>query len=205
MKITLIIISILAPIFLIYQAITVMATGTTETQPYKIIQAEGPFEIRYYPAAVMAFMTSASTSYRELGRSGFPPLAGYIFGANSRKQEIAMTSPVHMTIGDSLSSMAFVMPSKMNQDELPRPDNHAVNIKSTEAEHVAALRFGGFASTGDIEKQIGLLKKILQEKGILYNGNFRFLGYNPPYQLFGRRNEVIVSIEPYDVGENKSR
>lgn len=26
-------------------------------------------------------------------------------------------------------------------------------------------------------------------------GNFRFLGYDPPYKFLGRRNEIIVSIE----------
>jgi hypothetical protein len=34
-----------------------------------------------------------------------------------------------------------------------------------------------------------------QEKNITSYGHYRFLGYNPPYQLFGRRNEIIVSVE----------
>jgi hypothetical protein len=39
-----------------------------------------------------------------------------------------------------------------------------------------------------------LLKEALKSKGLTYYGNFRFLGYNPPFQFFGRRNEVIVAI-----------
>jgi hypothetical protein len=26
-------------------------------------------------------------------------------------------------------------------------------------------------------------------------GNHRYLGYNPPYQVVGRRNEIIVTID----------
>ena len=54
--------------------------------------------------------------------------------------------------------------------------------------------FGGFANTESINKHKMILENALKEKGISYYGNFRFLGYNPPYQLFGRRNEVIVTI-----------
>jgi hypothetical protein len=43
-----------------------------------------------------------------------------------------------------------------------------------------------------IEKQKYRLVKA--EKGISYYGNFRFLGYNPPYQFIGRRNEIIMSV-----------
>jgi hypothetical protein len=35
----------------------------------------------------------------------------------------------------------------------------------------------------------------MKENGITSYGNYRFLGYNPPYQFIGRRNEIIVSVE----------
>ncbi len=38
------------------------------------------------------------------------------------------------------------------------------------------------------------LRKLLEKKGIDFQGNFRFLGYNPPYQFLGRRNEIIISV-----------
>ena len=59
---------------------------------------------------------------------------------------------------------------------------------------MAAITFGGFASAASINRHKEILEKLLTEKGISYYGNFRFLGYNPPYQIFGRRNEVIVAI-----------
>ncbi|MFM7399863.1 MAG: heme-binding protein, partial [Bacteroidota bacterium] len=38
------------------------------------------------------------------------------------------------------------------------------------------------------------LRKALEKQGIQYAGNFRYLGYNPPFQLIGRRNEIMVHI-----------
>ncbi len=171
-----------------------MSSNKTETQQYKIIREEEKFEIRYYPSATMAMVSSKLKSYRDLGYSGFGALAKYIFGGNSVNQQIAMTSPVHMNIGDSISTMAFVMPANLKKEDLPKPNNNDVVIKTSEPEYVAAVKFGGFATTTSINKQKAILEKALKDKGITFTGNFRYLGYNPPYQFFGRRNEVIVAV-----------
>lgn len=183
---------IMAVIFQIY---ITMVSGKSEIQSYQVIRTQEPFEMRYYPPAIMAKISSTSKSYRDLGYTGFGKLANYIFGGNSAKKQIAMTSPVHMDVGDTLSTMSFVMPSEYTQDNLPMPDNAEINIQTTDAEYVAVISFGGFASNDRIHKHQELLRQHLIEKGIAYFGNFRFLGYNPPYQLFGRRNEVIVSVD----------
>jgi hypothetical protein len=194
MKIALMIVGIIAAVFIVFQIYTTMSTSKSETQAYKVIQIEKEFEIRHYPSATMALVTSSLKSYRELGNTGFRKLAGYIFGGNKENKKIAMTSPVHMEISDTVSSMSFVMPTSYNKDNLPQPNNSEIKIKVSEPEYVAALQFGGFATTSRIEKHKAQLKKLLEDKGISYYGNFRYLGYNPPFQLFGRRNEVIVAI-----------
>jgi SOUL heme-binding protein len=192
MKIFFITALILAGIFQIY---TTMSTGRTETQPYTVIRSVKLIEIRYYPAATMARISSASKSYRDLGYSGFGKLAKYIFGGNSEQKKIAMTSPVHMDIGDSLSTMAFVMPADYKKENLPKPNDETVVIETSAPEYAAVIEFGGFANNASIEKHKTILEKALKEEGLRYHGNFRYLGYNPPYQLFGRRNEVIVSLD----------
>lgn len=192
MKITLIVIGILISLFILFQLYTSMATS--ETQTYKVIKEEEEYEIRYYPSATMAMITSSATTYKELGSSGFTKLAGYIFGGNKDKKQIAMTSPVHMDIGDSVSSMSFVMPSNYTKDNLPLPNNSDVTIKTVDEEFVAAIRFGGFASNDNIKKHTAILENALKKHKQSYYGNFRFLGYNPPYQLFGRKNEIIVTL-----------
>jgi len=194
MKIALIVIGIIAVLFIVFQIYTTMATGKSETQAYKVIKTEKEFEIRYYPSATMAMVTSNVKSYKELGNTGFRKLAGYIFGGNKDKKQIAMTSPVHMDIGDSVSSMSFVMPANYTIHNLPLPNNSEVIIQTTPDEYVAAITFGGFASNENIKKHTIMLESALKEHHISYYGHFRYLGYNPPYQLFGRRNEIIIAL-----------
>ena len=180
--------------FIIFQIYTTMSTNNSETQTYQLIRSEDKFEIRHYPSATMAMVNSDVKSYNDLGSIGFRKLAKYIFGGNSQNKQIAMTSPVHMSINDSSSTMSFVMPSSYDKADLPIPNNSEIIIETTEPEYVAAIRFGGFPSTKKINEKIEVLKELLNEKGLKYHGTFRFLGYNPPYQLFGRRNEVIVAL-----------
>jgi hypothetical protein len=194
MKTFLIIFSSLAILFIIFQSYTTMATNKSEEQPYKVIKKEKDFEIRFYPSVTMATVTSSAKSYKELGSSGFGKLAGFIFGGNDANKQIAMTSPVHMNINDTISTMSFVMPSAYNEDNLPKPNDATVNINKTADEYVAAIKFSGFASDSDIQKQIEILESALKNASITYFGNFRYLGYNPPYQLVGRRNEVIINV-----------
>jgi hypothetical protein len=194
MKIFIITISIAVGLFLLFQIYTFMSIKKTETQAYKLIRKEKNFEIRYYPAATMAMITSTSKSYRDLGSSGFGKLAKYIFGGNSEKKQIAMTSPVRMDIGKTKSSMAFVLPAIYNQNTLPKPNDSSIDIVKSEPEYVAVIQFGGFANNESINEHKTMLENNLNDKGISFYGNFRYLGYNPPYQLLGRRNEVIVAL-----------
>ncbi|MEO6820908.1 MAG: heme-binding protein [Ginsengibacter sp.] len=166
----------------------------TETQPYQIIKTEKDFEIRLYPSATMATISMEAKTYKELSSSGFRKLASFIFGGNNAKESIAMTSPVHMDINDSLSSMSFVMPANYNKANLPTPNDSAITIETTTPEYVAAIEFGGYANDDDIKKYAAKLENALKSNNIAYYGNFRFLGYNAPYQFWGRKNEIIVGI-----------
>jgi hypothetical protein len=192
MKLFLIITIVLLGFFTIFQIY--MATNQSETQKYTVVRTEKDFEIRFYPSVTLASITSSAKSYRELGNSGFQRLAHYIFGGNQAKQKIAMTSPVHMDINDSASSMSFVMPSEYTVENLPKPDDARVSLRKTSEEYVAAIRFGGYASEKDIQSNTKKLENALDDYAISYYGHFRFLGYNAPYQVFGRKNEIIVRV-----------
>jgi len=100
-----------------------------------------------------------------------------------------------MDINDAVSTMSFVMPSSYNQTNLPKPNNPDVILEETTDEYVAAIQFGGFASDSELKFYSEKLRNILKQKSIKTYGNARFLGYNPPFQLVGRRNEIIISIE----------
>jgi len=192
MKLTLIVLAILAALLFISQLYFIMAN--TETQPYQIIKTQENFEIRLYPPATMATITMNANTYKELSSPGFRKLASFIFGGNNAGENIAMTAPVHMDINDSKSSMSFVMPSNYNKDNLPKPNDSSITIQTTAEEYVAAIQFSGYANDDDIKKYTAGLESALKANGIEYYGNFRFLGYNAPYQFWGRKNEVIVSV-----------
>jgi len=192
MKVALIVVAVLLTILIISQLYFTMAK--TETQAYQVIKTEKDFEIRLYPPATMATISMDVKTYKELSSAGFRKLASFIFGGNQDNKNISMTSPVHMDINDSLSSMSFVMPANYNKDNLPKPNDTSVILKTTTEEYVAAIRFGGYANDEEIKMYAAKLESALKAKGIEYFGNFRFLGYNAPFQFWGRKNEIIVNV-----------
>ncbi len=195
MKIIIIIFLVVIVVVLIFQSFLVMSANKTEEQKYSLIRKYKDFEIRFYPSATIATINSDAKTYKELSGPGFRKLANYIFGGNKTNTKISMTSPVQMDINDSLSTMSFVMPSAYSKKNLPKPNDPNVQIKNTADEYVAVIRFGGYASDKDIKFYSEKLQKLLKENGISSYGHFRFLGYNPPFQFIGRRNEIIVKIK----------
>jgi hypothetical protein len=183
-----------AILFILFQSFVYMSTNKTKEQPYTVLEKDGDIEIRLYPSATLATVQSKAKSYSEMASPGFRTLAGYIFGGNESETQIAMTSPVQMDINDSLSSMSFVMPEGYDMDNLPKPNNSQVILSQTEEQVMAAIRFSGFADDEARQKHKQELLNYLNSKGIQTKGNFKFLGYNPPYQLVGRRNEVVIEI-----------
>jgi hypothetical protein len=185
-------------ILLLLIAIPILLSFTKtsiEKQKYRLVKKEKEFEIRFYPPAILATTRSAVKSYRELGSSGFRKIAGYIFGNNESSAKIAMTAPVHMDINDKGSSMSFVMPSQYTLDKLPRPADSRVELHESAAVYMAAIEFGGYANDEKIKQYADRLVQALNRNGIKTTGNPTFLGYNAPYELIGRKNEVVIAIE----------
>ena len=106
---------------ILLQSFLIMSSNKTEEQKYSPVRKYRDFEIRFYPSATVATISSNAKTYRDLSGPGFRQLAGYIFGGNETN--------------------------------------------------------------------------FLKEYGIRSLGNYRFLGYNPPYQFICRRNEIIVAVD----------
>ena len=181
--------------FLLFQSYMIADTNSTELKTYKIVKKVDNIEIRFYPATTLATVNSNAKSYRELASPGFRKLAGFIFGGNNKNIKIPMTSPVQMDINNESSSMSFIMPKGYDSSNLPIPNDNGVKIQQSTDEYVAAIRFGGFVNEKKIEDYKKKLIDILYKNNIKTLGNCRYLGYNPPYQLFGRRNELIIRID----------
>lgn len=167
----------------------------TENQKYRLVQKEAQFEIRFYPASTFAKIYSPGTNYKSVASSGFNKLAGYIFGGNDQNKRIAMTAPVRMEIGNTGSTMSFVMPEKYQESDLPKPKDSGVHIVKSSPQYVAVIRFGGYADDEKIKSKREELLQLVAEKGIKVAGEYAFLGYNAPFQFWGRKNEVVIPIE----------
>jgi len=150
-------------------------------------------EIRVYDAMIVAKTSLPGASFDDYGSQGFRNVASYIFGNNQKQQKIAMTSPVIMEQG-SEASMYFVMPKQYSKDELPTPNSSKVQISEVQSKRLAVIRFGGWANDRRIEKYKEKLKAILQEENIQYKEPFLYMGYNAPWDIIARRNEVAVEL-----------
>ena len=193
MKILLIVLGVLILGFIAFQLYFLRSQKTIETYPYSIIEKYGGFEIRKYEASLFTRVKMETGEYEQVSGKGFSILAGYIFGGNKTNEKIAMTSPVAMSLEDSMTMM-FMVPSAYSKEELPEPDQKKIEFHEEPAKIVAVNRFKGWANTRKIEKHKKRLTDALDAEGIEYYDRFYFLGYNAPFEVLKRKNEIIVEL-----------
>lgn len=193
MKIFFMLIGIVFLVFIVIQLFAMKGQSNIETYPYKVDKEYDTFEIRSYEASLFTSVKLSGNEYKVASSKGFSILAGYIFGGNDRNERISMTSPVTMSLEDSMTMM-FMVPKKLSRDKLPRPNQPQIEFREEPAKTVAAITFGGWANDESIEKYKELLMAALDGEGITCTSRFYFLGYNPPYEVFNRKNEVIVEL-----------
>jgi hypothetical protein len=196
MKIVIIIISISVSTIAIAQIYLSRSTQQTEQHSYKVIKKFDKFEIRKYDAALFSSVKLNQKGYKESSSEGFRILAGYIFGDNETKEKIAMTSPVVMELGDT-SKMMFMVPKNYNLKNLPNPKNSKIVFEKEEEKIIAAIRFDGWADDEKIEKYKTILRNELANEKLNFINKFSFVGYNPPYEVMNRRNEIVVELINY--------
>jgi hypothetical protein len=182
-----------------------------ETPAYKEVLHDGDFEVRDYPALVVAEVT-VEGDQKEAASQGFRLLAGYIFGANKKRQSIAMTAPVaQQAVSEKIAMTApvaqtqdaagswvvrFTMPSRWTLQTLPVPDDPRDTLRNTEPARFAVLRFSGLARPNDVQAKSGKLLALVKSHDLHAIGPVSLAQYNPPWTLwFMRRNEVMVEIQ----------
>lgn len=189
-KITLLVVLL---VLVFHQIISNTSTEKTEIPEYKILKKLNHIEIREYPALIMA-TTNLGSSYGENSGNGFRTVANYIFGGNETNEKISMTAPVVVEMSDTMK-MSFIMPSQYKMEELPKPNNSNVNIHKEQEKIVAVIQYPGFSNDKKMEEYRLRLEQELKENNLSSKGSFMYFGYNPPYQLTNRRNEIAVEIE----------
>ena len=164
-----------------------------ESPEYKVLKTIDEVELRLYPKMVVAKTSLSDKSFENQGSNGFRTIANYIFGGNEKNQKIAMTSPVVMEMSDS-ATMYFVMPKQYKKEELPNPSSKNVRIVEEAPKTLAVISYGGYSSDKKIEKHQKDLMKVLLKNKIKSKGAFMYMGYNAPWDIINRRNEVAIEV-----------
>jgi hypothetical protein len=182
----------------------------TEEPRFSVAMHEGDFEVRDYPALVVAEV-SVSGSRDEASNAGFRLLAAYIFGGNTRRESIAMTAPVvqERATGETIAMTApvtqsgadgawvvrFTMPAAYTLETLPAPNDARVRLVPVPAQRYAVVRFSGLARPDDVERRTGALRTFMEQHQLRAVGASSLARYDPPWTLwFMRRNEVWIPV-----------
>jgi hypothetical protein len=183
----------------------------TEHLPYELLAEYRRFEVRRYPAHVVAEIT-VEGSFGHAGNRAFGPLAGYIGGRNQPREKVAMTAPVlqEPSRGPALEitapatgevsgdqhTVAFVMPAEHSLDSLPEPTDQRIRLREVPEQVVAAVRYSGRWTTGGFARRAATLREALQAEEIPVIGALRWARYDPPWTpWFLRRNEVLAPVD----------
>ncbi len=194
----------------------------TEQQPYELVQRYPHFELRRYPAHVVAEIRVNAT-FDRAGNAAFRHLFNYISGGNTASQKLAMTAPVIQGAGTRdgntaqklamtapvLQSgplpgkdapadfvVAFVLPAGMTAETAPVPTNPDVTIRTVPGSLAAVLRFSGSGSEAAFERRNTGLQSALTLAGLTAVGQPRFARFDPPFKpWFLRRNEVVQDVQ----------
>ncbi len=171
----------------------------TEEQPYDVVGDYAGFELRSYPAHVVA-ETRVQGSFEGAGNTSFRRLFAYIAGRNTGAQKVAMTAPVVQEAEEESAGwyvVGFVMPSDFRLDDAPEPTDPQVRLRRIPAHTAAALRFSGRWTRRRYEEHAERLLAAVEEVGLEVAGPPRFARFDPPWTpWFRRRNEVVVPVVP---------
>jgi len=174
-----------------------------ESPRYKVVKEYRGYELRCYPPYLWA-----STPNDELDgkyfSTMFKRLFAYIQGANSEKKKIPMTTPVmvgmkyNITDHKTKSGMRFWLSRRgmCRRCGPPKPTDPKVTIRKTPTFCAYVRTFGGWVMSRSYSyyKQLWYLSQDLKRDGkddYYWKGFSVFAGYNSPWELFHRRNEVM--------------
>jgi hypothetical protein len=189
----------------------------TEQQPYELVRRYAHFELRRYPAYVVAEI-QVNATFDRAGNAAFRQLFNYITGSNTAHQKLAMTAPVIQELGPSqklamtapvLQSgplpgsegpadfvVAFVLPAGLTAETAPVPANSEVKVRDITGSLAAALRFTGSGTEAAFERHNNGLQAALVVAGLTAVGPPRFARFDPPFKPWLlRHNEVVQDVE----------
>jgi hypothetical protein len=167
--------------------------GGYESARYAVVRTAGLFELRDYSA-----LTVVETPMATPGNSAdgsFSRLFRFISGQNQAQQKISMTTPVFMSGATTNRSMAFVMPAKLQSDQVPAPTDPAVSVRTLPPQRFAVFRFSGSRTSVNESTALTKLQEWLASQSLPTNSAPIYAHFDPPWTpAFLRRNEVMLPV-----------
>lgn len=185
---------ILATIFVLLSQNAMANTyNNRETPDFVVIKTDNNIEFREY----QDFNISTNKNDSDEDVNLFGDLFSFIGGNNETKTKIDMTVPVLTDKNNPKETyMSFVVPSKFDLQNIPKPNNKNIVISKISLKTVLAIKFSGFVSHSNFAKHKDILLDYAEKNNIKIDQNSVIsLIYDSPFTFpFNRRNEIIVKI-----------
>lgn len=172
-----------------------LARGRVEHPDFIVVERGVGFELRRYQPRLVAEVEVRGAP-QQATNAGFRILADFIFGNNTRAEDVAMTSPVDRRPAGDRWVITFTMPSKYTRDTLPRPNDARVRIRELPAAIFAVRQFTGSPDEDGVQAEITALREAVVAAGhALAEAPPIYSRYDPPWTPASlRRNEVMLPI-----------
>lgn len=161
---------------------------------HEVLQSEGAFEVRRYPALLVAETVQVGSRENALS-NGFGLLADYIFAETRGGEEIEMIAPLlaERTV-DGAWRVRLAMPLIWTRETLPTP-GEGVAIGAIAARRVAALRFSGRPGEELLARKEAELRAWMEERGLEAQKGVEHAFYTSSF-IPGpfRHNEVLIEL-----------
>lgn len=182
----------------------------TEKQRHEVIARQAGFELRRYPAHLMAEV-EVEGSFAEAGNRAFGLLVGFISGRNTTRGKVAMTAPVVQEASARIAMtapvvqeptgrpgrhlVAFVMPHEYTMATLPAPTDPRIRVREVPAQVAAVKSYRGGWSERLYRAQLAALREAVARAGLDVIGEPRFARFDPPWTPWPlRHNEVLLPV-----------
>jgi DNA gyrase inhibitor GyrI len=197
LKTLLIIVAVLGVLAVGALLVFVYVVQNVEQPDYALIEQDGDFELRDYPALTVAEVRRGGDRADALS-AGFGPLARYIFAKERDGEKVAMTAPVIQQPGaeaDRDWTVGFIMPKAAVAAGLPDPANADVRLTELPSRRVAAVRFSGRTTDASTAEQRERLEAWIDARGLRRLAPPIYAYYNDPFTPGPlRRNEVLYAV-----------
>ena len=164
---------------------------------YTLVDKKDGYEVRNYKPSKWVGTTISSVSYTKAVDTAFDKLFNYISGENTAKAKIPMAAPVATKIvpgrgpaHESNFTVLFFTPFAY-QNNTPTPTNPELALVDLPAITAYVVSFGGYENDRSLQEYATDLTDRLNEDRVDYVKDFYFTaGYDSPYRIIGRHNEV---------------